>query len=72
MVANKNNGGQNMDAAYDYKAQKWITGDEAMAMLQKQLRQDLELLKGPEGERFAKFINANRARAIAAIEAQLS
>ena len=33
--------------AYDYQKQKWVTGEEARALLIAQLRAELEILRGP-------------------------
>lgn len=44
-----------MITAYDYDKQTWTQGEPARFLRIKQLTADLELLTGPDGERFARF-----------------
>jgi hypothetical protein len=46
--------------AYDYTAQKWITGPSAKAMLIEQAHEDLALLNGDGGEAYAKAVGSDR------------
>lgn len=43
-------------AAYDYNAQAWITGPEAVTLRRRQLREELALLEGPQGSDYFAFI----------------
>lgn len=56
---------------YDYKAQRWLHGAEGKALRKVQLTEELALLKGPQGEDYARFINTDRPKAIANIEKSL-
>lgn len=41
--------------AYDYEAQRWVSGPDAVPLLRKQLGEQLALLTGPKARDFAKF-----------------
>jgi len=43
-------------SAYDYVAQKWITGPEARALRAKQIAETIALLESPKGREYADFI----------------
>lgn len=59
--------------AYNYDTQQWETGAAAAATRRKQLREELDLLKGPEGVRFAEFSGIpDITAAIACLEQQLA
>lgn len=60
-----------MTVAYDYAKQEWITDSTKAAQLRlAQTREELALLRGSGGESYAHFINVNRARYLATMEAQ--
>lgn len=48
------------DKAYDYKAQRWVEGEDATAILEAQMMDEIELLAGDDGENFAMMIGVNR------------
>lgn len=50
--------------AYDYDAQEWKTGPEALALLRAQYRQTLDLLRSTEGANYARFVGVNRTEMI--------
>lgn len=51
--------------AYDYENQCWITNeDEAIKLRRAQLTEELSLLMGPNGIRYANFIETPRSVAI--------
>jgi hypothetical protein len=56
---------------YDYKAQRWLDGEPAKLLLKKQLTDELELLKGPTGADYARFIGTDKLKAIANCEESL-
>ena len=58
--------------AYDYEKQQWIDGDAATDLLRQQLTETLELLTGPRGAEYARFINANRETLIAKTREELA
>lgn len=58
--------------AYDYDAQRWITGESAEKLRQEQLRDELDLLMSMRGEEFARFIGVKRQVAIDAIKSLLT
>lgn len=47
--------------AYDYQRQQWTEGEQARHLLISQLRDEVELLAGEHGERYARMINGDRA-----------
>lgn len=51
--------------AYDYTAQKWIQGPEALQLLRQQCRETLDLLEAPDGARYAKFVGRDHAEFLA-------
>lgn len=53
-----------METAYDYDKQEWILGDKAKALRLLQLAETLELLQGPQGDEYAKFIESDKQAAI--------
>lgn len=57
--------------AFNYQTQQWVSGPEACKLSFNQLLQELLLLRGPEGERYAKFCGiTDRASAISALDQQ--
>lgn len=56
--------GKKMETAYDYDKQEWILGDKAKALRLLQLAETLELLQGPQGDEYAKFIESDKQAAI--------
>lgn len=58
--------------AYDYDAQEWKTGPEAVALLRAQYRQTLDLLRSTEGANYAAFAGGNRTEMIRATRAALT
>lgn len=50
--------------AYDYDAQRWISGPDAITLRRRQLMEDLELLRSSVGQRYAKFIGLEQGEAI--------
>ena len=43
-------------AAYDYQAQQWVTGAEAIPLKASQITEELKILKSPMGRSYAHFI----------------
>jgi len=41
------------DSAFDYETQKWVEGVPALDMKIKQIKEELEILKGPKGDDYA-------------------
>jgi hypothetical protein len=41
--------------AYDYKEQKWVTGEKALPVLLNQLRQEEQILQGPRAGEYLAF-----------------
>lgn len=63
----------NTATAYDYEAQKWITGAAAIREQQRQIEETLDLLKSPAGDAYCAMIACpSRAQFIAELEAQLA
>lgn len=59
--------------AFDYDKQEWIEGASAIPVLLAQRRQELELLSGPDGERFARFTAvADRPAAMRWLRAEIA
>jgi len=53
------------EVAYDYDKQQWITDNDAATTLRRQqLTEELTLLMGPNGVRYANFIELPRSIAI--------
>jgi hypothetical protein len=51
--------------AYNYDKQEWVTDhDQATALRRQQLTEELTLLMGPNGIRYANFIELPRSIAI--------
>jgi hypothetical protein len=46
-----------MTTAYDYDNQCWVEGNDAKILKRQQYSQELELLEGPSGEDYIKFIS---------------
>jgi len=70
-------------SAYDYDAQKWITGPEARELRAKQLSETLSILKSPKGREYLDMMmpraiggeslhRPNLHRAIADCRAQIA
>ena len=49
----------NNQFAYDYDAQKWVSGSEARLVLIGQRCDELTALSGPRGEEYARFVGVN-------------
>lgn len=58
--------------AYNYDEQRWITGEEAVALRRAQITKELELLTGPRGAAYATFLQSKRAELIARGRAALA
>jgi len=43
--------------AYDYDKQTWITGPAAVTLRIKQVQDDLDILTGPKGDEYCRFVN---------------
>lgn len=56
---------------YDYKAQRWLDGEPAKALRKQQLNDELQLLRGPTGADYARFIGTDQLKAIANCEESL-
>ncbi len=54
--------------AYDYDRQHWLKGTAAEELRDKQILEELEVLRGPRGEEFARFIGCNRTSSIKLLE----
>jgi hypothetical protein len=52
--------------AYDYTDQRWVEGDEARQLLQKQLNQTLDLIESDRGADYLAFIGSAMTQAQAA------
>jgi hypothetical protein len=48
--------------AYDYTAQKWVTGAEAKTLRRGQLVDELDLLKSSKGEAYLLFTGSHLSR----------
>lgn len=59
--------------AYDYAAQKWVTGSQAISLRIAQIRQELETLRSDKAEAYVRFVGSHFtvAQAIAACEREL-
>lgn len=58
--------------AYDYAKQQWVDGPEAVALRQRQLTEELTLLRGPIGPAYASFVGIESIpAAVASLEQQL-
>ena len=51
-----------MTRAYDYVAQKWISGPEAEVELRRQHQESLDCLSGPDGPQYARYTGLTEAR----------
>ena len=62
-----------MTAAYDYQAQRWVTGERAASLRRQQWAEELELLDSDQGEDFARFAGiTDRVEAITNLRALLA
>jgi hypothetical protein len=57
--------------AYDYTNQRWIEGEPARQLLLSQLRDEIALLHSPDGDNYARMINADRNELLRRSEADL-
>lgn len=53
-----------MPNAYDYQAQRWITGEPARQLLLKQQQETLDVLQSAAGADYARFTGVGQAAAI--------
>jgi hypothetical protein len=63
-----------MTAAYDYAKQCWVEGRDAVVLRLRQLRSDLTILEGPDGQAFLDFTGSKTplADAIANCRARIA
>ncbi len=58
--------------AFDYVTQTWVSGDEARKLRIHQVTDTIELLNGPRGIEYAKFIRVEHASHLRALETELT
>lgn len=57
--------------AYNYETQKWVEGPGARQLLHDQCLEELSLLRGKDGERYARFCGIkDRAAVISRLESE--
>ncbi len=64
-----------MQVAFNYETQQWETGQAADSLRLSQIADELALLRGPQGERYAKFCGGDcpdREAMIARLEMELA
>jgi hypothetical protein len=47
-------------SAYDYRAQRWVDGEEAVALRITQLKEELAVLESPMGQAFLNFMGCTQ------------
>jgi hypothetical protein len=58
--------------AYDYAAQQWVEGPQALALIRQQLNEKLELLQSSRGADYAAFAGQDRTLAIQHVRRELN
>lgn len=61
-------------AAYDYKAQRWVVGDDARELRRAQLKEELATLEGARGSEYLAFLGMTESlpKAIEKVRAMLA
>lgn len=57
---------------FDYDKQQWLFGEHAMDLRREQIQDELRVLRGSGGADYARFIRADRAERIAALEMEFA